>query len=79
LLLLPMTRGEFALTLANRLREEFFKLTFRGLARETFKADFSVGVIEYRPEFGALPNLMQKLEEALGRAKKEVARVSLAG
>ncbi len=79
LLLLPMTRGEFALTLANRLREEFFKLTFRGLARETFKADFSVGVIEYRQEIGSLPSLMQKLEEALIRAKKEVARVSLAG
>ncbi|HKY62175.1 MAG TPA: GGDEF domain-containing protein [bacterium] len=79
LLLLPMTRGEFALTLANRLREEFFKLTFRGLARETFKADFSVGVIEYRPELGGLANLMQKVEEALARAKKETDRVSLAG
>ena len=79
LLLLPMTRGEFALTLANRLREEFFKLTFRGLARDTFKADFSVGVIEHRKEIGSLPSLMQRLEEALGRAKKEVARVSLAG
>lgn len=79
LLLLPMTRGEFALTLANRLREEFFKLTFRGLVRDTFKADFSVGVIEYRKESGSLPLLMQRLEEALSRAKKEVARVSLAG
>jgi len=79
LLLLPMTRGEFALTLANRLREEFFKLTFRGPARETFKADFSVGVIEYRKEIGELPSLLQRLEEALIRAKKEVARVSLAG
>ena len=79
LLLLPMTRGEFALTLANRLREEFFKLTFRGLARETFKADFSVGVIEYRRELTGLDETLRKLEAALAKAKRENDRVALAG
>lgn len=79
MILLPMTRGEVALNLANRLREEFSKLTFRGADRETLKADFSIGVIEYRPDFASLPEMLQKLDEALYRAKKEVGRIALAG
>ncbi|MFO1463215.1 MAG: GGDEF domain-containing protein [bacterium] len=79
LLLLPMTRGEIALNLANRLREEFSKLTFHGGDRETFKADFSIGVIEYRPDFASLHEMFVKLDEALYRAKKEVGRIALAG
>jgi len=79
LLLLPMTRGEFALNLANRLREEFAKLTFRSSNRETFKADFSIGVIEYRPDFSSLHEMFLKLDEALYRAKKEVGKIALAG
>ncbi|HEX5035179.1 MAG TPA: sensor domain-containing diguanylate cyclase, partial [bacterium] len=78
LLLLPMTRGEFALTLANRLREEFFKLTFRGLARETFKADFSVGVMEHRSDLSGIDEMLRRLEAALAQAKKENSRISLA-
>lgn len=78
LLLLPMTRGEFALNLANRLREEFSKLTFRGADRETLKADFSIGVIEYKPELQSLQEMLEKLDEALYRAKKETSRISLA-
>ncbi|MCE9624062.1 MAG: GGDEF domain-containing protein [Deltaproteobacteria bacterium] len=79
ILLLPMTRGEFALSLASRLREEFAKLTFRGADRDNFKADFSIGVIEYHPELASLQDMLQKLDDALYRAKKEVGRIALAG
>jgi diguanylate cyclase (GGDEF)-like protein len=78
LLLLPMTRGEFALTMANRLREEYSKVTFRGLARENFKADFSVGVMEYRGDLTGLDEMLRRVEGALLQAKKENGRISLA-
>jgi diguanylate cyclase (GGDEF)-like protein len=78
LLLLPMTRGEFALTMANRLREEYSKVTFRGPARENFKADFSVGVMDYRGELTGLDEMLRRVEGALLRAKKENGRISLA-
>ena len=78
ILLLPMTQGNYALALANRLREEIAKLTFRGQAKTSFKADFSIGVIEYRPEFKNIQQMMNKLDGALYDAKKDVSRVALA-
>ncbi|HCU25050.1 MAG TPA: hypothetical protein DF383_08535 [Deltaproteobacteria bacterium] len=79
LLLLPMTRGEFAMNLANRLREEFGKLTFHVPNHDTFKADFSIGVIEYRTDFSGVGEMLTKLHEALDRAKKELGKIALAG
>ncbi len=78
LLLLPMTPGSYSLALATRLREEIAKLTFRGPAKENFKADFSIGIIEFRPEFSSISEMLGKLDEALYRAKKDASRIALA-
>lgn len=78
LIILHRCPKEAALSMAKRLRNEIAKITFSDHARP-FKADFSVGIIEYSPEFKNLKEMLTKLDQALYRAKKDQSKVALAG
>ena len=78
LLLLPSTKGDFAMNLAKRLRDEISKLSFKAPDRKSFKVDFSIGIIEYHRGFKDQQEMFRRLDEALYKAKKEDQRVALA-
>jgi diguanylate cyclase (GGDEF)-like protein len=78
LVLLPETPQDRALELARKLREEMGKLTFHSQDHSPFKADFSVGVLDYRPDLKGIKEAINKLDESLYRAKNELDRVALA-
>ncbi len=79
LLILPDTRVAQAMELATRLRQEVAKLSFKGAAKESFSTDFSIGVLEYRPDLADIHAMLSKLDEALYRAKKDEKKITLAG
>lgn len=77
LIILPGCNQKQALALAKRLRHEFSKLTFSHL-RSPFKADFSIGILEYRQEIPDMTAMMQQLDDALYQAKREGSQIVLA-
>jgi diguanylate cyclase (GGDEF)-like protein len=77
LIILPDCNQKQALALAKRLRHEFSKLTFSHL-RSPFKADFSIGILEYRKEIPDMTAMMQQLDDALYQAKREASQIVLA-
>ena len=72
-ILLPETKQDFAFSLARRLKQEFGKLSFRNQENTPFRADFSIGIIEYQSDFTSVEEMLTKLDEALYQAKKETA------
>ncbi|MDX1387114.1 MAG: GGDEF domain-containing protein [bacterium] len=77
LVILPGCNQKNALSLAKRLRYEFSKLTFSHL-RSPFKADFSIGILEYRKDIPDMTAMMQQLDVALYQAKREESQIVLA-
>jgi diguanylate cyclase (GGDEF)-like protein len=75
LILIPEVSQEKALALAERLRNEIAKLTFWSEDHSAFKADFSIGVIQYHPAFKDLREMLNKLDESLYAAKKESTHI----
>ncbi len=71
LVVLPKCSEQNALQLGKRLRREMAKLTFSD-PRKPFKADFSVGVVAFTPEFKTLPEMLRQLARSLHREKQKM-------
>lgn len=78
MVILPNCKENQAMDLALRLRHEMAKVTFSNV-KGPFKADFSIGVVAFRKEFQNLAQMLEKLDEALYRAKREESCVAKAG
>jgi diguanylate cyclase (GGDEF)-like protein len=68
--ILPMTHGSEAVTVAERIREEFFAAKFTPEPGQDFEASVSIGITERKPEEG-WEELTKRADKAMYAAKKE--------
>lgn len=78
IVLLPKLKVDETLSLAKRLRNEFAKLEFKTQGQGTFRAEFSIGVLEYNSRFKTIHEMIHALDGALYKAKKENEKIALA-
>jgi diguanylate cyclase (GGDEF)-like protein len=69
-IILPVTRGKEALTVAERIREEFSAMDFSFGSHDDFEASVSIGITELRPDED-WKDLTRRADEAMYKAKKK--------